>query len=639
MKKYIYFSLLALLGFFTACDYNDKNFEELDELSKPVDVSQYEYEVTAGDITTIIVKALNANKNREDSAMATRLNADKTFSDLAPAATCIPYLLASKYFTADKGASANVTYEFKTGRTDYLAALSKPSYILTDKDYQSVWGKDFVAALTPEKDPEREIPAILSKNFADTGEGEYKIVDYYYSAQEPEYDMVEVSYLSEDFEGYPSGSGVAVAIDGWINKDVKAGLFWQTRAFSGNQYAHISANNSKAENDVWLITRQIDLTDASEPEFTFDVTAGYYNADCLSILVSENFDGTEAGIASATWTDISSRFNLPEGPASGYGTLGTAGTMDFSAYAGKKVYIAFHYVGNGTDNSATTTFQIDNIKLSEVKIAMSVESPARRYEAYQFTNNKWTKAASSIVVVQPEDYAEMGQNYLNSSIAPNYLPKFLAKKFTYAQAGMSKTVVYKSSNSANYADEYTLTEKEQWEVNSFVEKKKDQFVFSGYDQKGWVFDPTLTVTMVKGKGESDDYMMVVNYVIKNYESTNPSLINSYRDSEYYYGFSANYGNISLRETDRLKDTTYAALTTDEEKKSYFRERTLEGLGVYLSLKYPGQVAQVSGLDVFAVVTCAIYNGSTTYYENTFKFQCLGNDQWEFVEQKTEIEFW
>ena len=633
MKKYIYTLFAALFLGLTACDYNERNFEGLEDLSKPSNISRYEYEIADNDIATI-VSMLRANKNASDSAIANQLNTDKMFSALASAEKCIPYMLTAKYYTVDKNSTANVTYKFKNGKTDYLAALSTPSYQLTEADYKKVWGTDFVSSLTPDKDPTKEIPEILAINFPNAESGNYKITDYYFSAEEPEYDVIEVAYLSETFEERANGSGVAVAIPDWINKDTKSTLFWQCRAYGGNQYAQISSNNSKAENDVWMITKQVDLSTANAPKFTFDYTSGYHNADCLTVLVSENFNGSVEDIETANWTDITDKFTYANGTLTGYGTLTNAGEMDFSAYAGKKIHIAFHYVGEGINNSASTTVQIDNIKLSEVKSAMSVTSTKRTYAAYFFDGSKWTEA-SSIVVVQPEDYEEMGVNYLGTAIASNYLPQFLTKKFPYAQEETEKTVVFKSSNTANYADEYVITEG-KWILQTFNEVKSSQFVYSDI---GWVFDPTLHVTMVKGKNDTDDYMMVVNSVIDNQAKENPKLINSYRDSEYYYGFSANYGNISLRQSDRMNDETYAALTTEEERMAYFEERTLEGLKLYLSLKFPNQTAQVNGVDVYSIITCAIYNGNYTDYNCVFEYKCVNTGKWEYVRTITDPGMW
>lgn len=622
MKKYIFLIYLATLGFFTACDYNDENFPGLDDMSKPTNTTQYNYTVTKADITTIY----NAAKSTLPEA-ADQLNKDGMFSDLAPAADLIPILLKSKYYAVDKGASANITYQFKHGRTDYLAALSNPSYQLTEADYKAVWGKEFVSALTPDKAPATEIPALLATNFSSAVEGDYKIVDYYYSAEEPEYDIVEVSYLSENFDEYTAGSGVAVAIPGWINKDVKAALFWQCRSFSGNNYAQVSANKSGAENDVWLITKQVDLTEAIAPKFTFDYTSGYYNADCLTVWVSENFDGAENTIETATWTDITNNFTFVNGTATSYGTLTSVGIMDFSAYAGKKVYIAFRYEGNGIDNSATSTVQIDKIKLSEVKSAMSVANTKRVYAAYNFNGTKWTEN-QSIVVVQPEDYALIGKNYLNISEAPNYLPQLLTLKFPFAQEETVKTIVFKSSNTANYADEYILSEK-QWVLNTFVEEITSQFVVSN---DGWKLDPTITITLVTA-----DYQLMVDYVKANFSDT-PALVHEKSNAEYYYGFSSFYANISTRDSDRLKDPSYAALSSTEEKQAFLQQRTEEGLEVLLSLKYPNATSTVSGIKLYAYVIFTLYDGAVTTKGVKYKFECIGGpnpSQWKFIETVKE----
>ncbi len=631
MKKYIFLLSIVVAGLFTACDYNEKNFPGYEDLSKPVNIAKYDYTILPGDIT-IIVNALNAKKTPADSAMAKTLNADKMFSDAAPAATLVPYVLTNKFYSADKTSSANVTYQYKEGRSATLTKLSQPIYTLTTNDYKLVWGTNYVEALTPAKAPNTEIPKVLAADFPNAVEGDYKSVEYNYSTEEPTVSQVEVKYLSADFEGIASGTGVATALDGWINKDLKGSIFWQTRAFSGNQYSQVSANNSKTENEVWLISSAVDLKQAISPKFSFFVTAGYYNAACLSIMVSENFNGTETGIKTATWTDITNKFTLPTGPASGYGTLASAGEMDFKAYAGKKVYVAFKYVGNGIDNSASTTFQIDNVKISEVKSAMSVKSTVKQDAVYQFTSGKWAPAPSSIIIIQPSDYTTMGVTYLGTTTAVNYIPQYLSQKLPYAQEGAVYSVVYKSgSGNAYYADEYTFTGG-NWKVNSFVETLTSQFVVSN---TGWVFDPTLYVTMQKGKNPTDDYMMMVLYVkTQPYYTANPALVSSYGDSEYYYGFSGNYGNISLRESDRIKDTTFPSSGSAAEKSAFFTQRTQEGLGIYLSLKFPTATPQVSGIDVYAFVTTNIYDGATTVTK-VFKYQCIGDKKWKYISDEAK----
>ena len=204
----------------------------------------------------------------------------------------------------------------------------------------------------------------------------------------------------------------------------------------------------------------------------------------------------------------------------------------------------------------------------------------------------------------------------------------------FSDAAPASTLIPIVLNSKFYAADkrssadVTYQHKEEQDITT----RTEQFVFSGFEMSGWVFDPTLYITMQKGKNATDDYMMVVHYVREKYAAATPSLINSYGDAEYYYGFNANYGNITLRESDRLRDPDYAALTTDEEKASYLDLRTKEGIAIYLSLKYPDATPQVAGIDVYCLVTTAIYNGSTTVAA-TYKYQCTeaSPSRWEFVE--------
>jgi uncharacterized protein (TIGR02145 family) len=162
-----------------------------------------------------------------------------------------------------------------------------------------------------------------------------------------------------------------IALGGWLNKDVVGTKNWECRSYSGNQYAQFTSYNSGEINQAYLISPQINLTSATSPHFTFDVTVGYWNADALSILISEDFDGTESGINAATWHDVTSNFLFPQQQA-GYSQMVNAGVADLSAWLGKNIYIAFRYSGDGrseaergTDPAITTTYQVDNIRVTD----------------------------------------------------------------------------------------------------------------------------------------------------------------------------------------------------------------------------------------------------------------------------------
>ena len=71
--------------------------------------------------------------------------------------------------------------------------------------------------------------------------------------------------------------------------------------------------------------------------FGFDIKIGYWNANCLSILISEDYTDD---VTTATWTDITGNFTIPEEPASGYGNdFEPAGRFSLYKYAGKTLHL------------------------------------------------------------------------------------------------------------------------------------------------------------------------------------------------------------------------------------------------------------------------------------------------------------
>ncbi len=642
MKKYILLVSILLTGIFSACDYNDHNFDDLDELSKPGNVVPYFHTFNATSDIPLIVSGLRANQNKEDSVMANKLNSDKVFSEAVSAADLIPYLLQSKYVAADVGSSVQMKYPYNHGRDTVVSALSTDSYALVDADYKLVWGDDYVNSFTPEKSPEVSIPNVLSKNISSPKKGDFVNVEYYYSKEEPILTTVESIFLEEDLQNSEPSSSAPVSIEGWINKDIQNSLGWQCRNYQENNYLQISSYKSGVVNDVWLITKPIDLKDATDPEFSFDIVVGNFNGECLTILISDNFDGNEANIATATWTDITSEFTLPT-PATGYTKWDSAGTADLASYKGKKVYIAFRYSGNDSSEGTkvTTTYQLDNIKVSEEVSGYDVEEKELQYAAYLYDGSKWALGGSNIITLQPKDYEDMGLTYLSKDKAAYNLPIYL-KKYSYAADGDSKYVVYKTSKTANYADEYIFNEeKDVWILNDFIEMKDEQFILARVEgEKKWIFDPTIVADLQNATTGSAEYQIVVDYVKTHQAVENPNL-SKYADSEYYYGFSARYRNVSYRDQDRSNDPEYPVNGTKQEKEKFCNDRTIEGLELYLSLRYPNAQPLVNGVVQKARITIMVYSSheSNIGYETwIYTMECVGDKDWKFIERmSTEDE--
>lgn len=173
----------------------------------------------------------------------------------------------------------------------------------------------------------------------------------------------------------------------------------------------------------------------------------------------------------------------------------------------------------------------------------------------------------------------------------------------------------------------------QYKVDNRKEQRTSQFLRT---ETKWVFDPTFIEVLQKGKGDTDGYMMIVNYVMAHQAIENPALINKYRDTEYYYGFSGNNGNVSYRDKDRSFDPAYPSSGSIEEKVAFMDQRTIEGVALYLTLKHPDATAKVGDMDQKAKVTLMIFSNpaSTKTSEDwEYTMQCTGDKQWKFIERK------
>ena len=91
-------------------------------------------------------------------------------------------------------------------------------------------------------------------------------------------------------------------------------------------------------------------------ELTFETNTGYDNGSALTTYVSSNFTGD---VTTATWLKIDAA--LSSGPSGGYNSFSSSGSINISCLS-SKVHVAFRY--EGSDGGITTTFQIDNVKVT-----------------------------------------------------------------------------------------------------------------------------------------------------------------------------------------------------------------------------------------------------------------------------------
>lgn len=605
-------SLILLSG----CKYNDDNFEGLDEITQPTNLMKIEYTLTDADYAAISTNSTNEEIAGKDLAKdLANVKTNMYLTEKITGATYIPAFLLDKYYTADKGSSAKITYKYKEAMSALLSEYASVKYLKpTDADYKLVYGENAFAPYLNEK-TEGQMYKMLNENFKDAEKGTAVFVDYKSGEGQ-----LENPLMWQDFEALPTGD--LTELKGWFLSSV-GGTEWKVTSYDDNQYVQYSANKMEGECIAWMVTPAVSVV--AGDYLGFDVTVGYYNANCLSVLISEDFDGKD--VKAAHWTDVTSDFNIPTKPTSGYGTFASAGKVSLSAYAGKKVYVAFKYVGDGA-NKKTTTYQIDNIMVGTSIPANSLSTPAYAVKVYD--GKSWKDKNNNVYVLTYADYGDMGQSkrYFTSEVpAVNYLPAYLSKMVAYPVDGDARVVIYRYYNGTElkiYSDEYTYSaETARWSLNTRIVDKTEQFVLS--DGK-WNFDPSTVITL-KAKGDAETstfYQTIVDWVKEHYSE----YVTSYGNNEYYYGSSAYQNNFDFR-PDKWKvqnPAAYGTMSDDDLKKLMF-ERLPEAFLPALQSLY-GDADVVEGVDVIYTINFGIYDGSDAQY--TIKYKVTGKGQFEYV---------
>ncbi len=147
----------------------------------------------------------------------------------------------------------------------------------------------------------------------------------------------------------------------YINEAVTGSKYWQVKTFGGNKYIQMSSFGSPQEANRTLFIVPVDMTAANT--FSFKTVSGYDNGSPLKVYYSTNYiPGTN--INTATLVNITSSFNIPNGPSSGYASSFTSsGNYNIPVGLTGNGYFIFEYIGNG-NGGVTTTMQIDDITVN-----------------------------------------------------------------------------------------------------------------------------------------------------------------------------------------------------------------------------------------------------------------------------------
>lgn len=622
MKRKYIIPVMASLLTLGSCDYNEDNFEGLEDMTRPTNVFKKNYTLIEADYSTIANNKPNkalasaAGLSAELAALKTSL----TFTDELPGTDYIPAFLAATWYTADEGSSINVTYNQRRAFTDWEKAINTAAiYGVSNDDYAAAWDGASNTFFTPSESASKHVPAILKAKYPDAVKGNIVLVDYNFSEEEPSGNQPA---LDESFDGQVANENIA--IDGWHNVTTVGTYFWQAKSFSGNLYMQQSAYKHKAGAlESYMITPVV--TVESGMKLTFDACYGNYKEEGgrLSLLYSEDLaDFTVEAVNAATWIDITDAVEIPV-PESQYGTLSNVCDYDLSRLAGKSVYFAFRY--NGNSANATTTVQVDNIAVKKAAGTSDLKS-AKVSDLFRFNGSEW-KLFTGALSLDDADYKAMGSNYgnLDDSMSPDsYLPAYLTLKYPYAQEEDQYTVTYKyysnKQNSVRCASYVMLGGK--W-VSAFEQVLTNQFVLSNGK---WNYDPSTIIKLPVEKGNAEVsafYQAITDWV----KSNHPEYVTSYGNNDYYYGGSAYQNNFDFRVSAWKGQGTYNDMS-DADIEALMWSRLPEAFPHALEALY-GSVAPVDGIDVIYTVNFGIYDGNATTTW-TIQYKVVATGKFEYV---------
>lgn len=137
--------------------------------------------------------------------------------------------------------------------------------------------------------------------------------------------------------------------DGWT---IDNSTIWVWKVYNGNGYLNGSGYINKEATDAegYAVSPVIDLAGTTAPSLTFDHAAKFQTTLKQLCGVCARVEGT------TEWTML----QIPTWPAEGNWTFVSSGNVDLTAFAGKRIQIAFKY---GSTTAGADTWEVKNLKV------------------------------------------------------------------------------------------------------------------------------------------------------------------------------------------------------------------------------------------------------------------------------------
>ncbi len=169
--------------------------------------------------------------------------------------------------------------------------------------------------------------------------------------------------INLDFEGEGTGP---VNVAGWTNYIEAGSVTWETYSAGGTNAslgtsARIGSFQSGDDSSVaWLISPEIDIESNTKVTLEFKTSNSFSDDSNLQLLYSTNWDGTEAGIATADWGLIDDATIVSDDEY--FANWVESGVIDMSCFEANG-HFAFKYIGSGS-TGADGTYELDEIMVN-----------------------------------------------------------------------------------------------------------------------------------------------------------------------------------------------------------------------------------------------------------------------------------
>ena len=662
---------VALMGVGCQTDYfNEHYLPGYENGGAITDTKNFELVLSADDYAAIAKnstnKAIAEEAGEEATAALAAIGTNKYFANQDEAAAYVPAWLDASYPTYDNGSMALVTYTMALDVPEEVLLMNAATeYTLTEEDYMAIWGseEEYASAVTPKTVNKLKNVLPIAD---DARAGEYVVVTYNYSAEEPATE--EPNQPEKPAEGYTSVLGTAVLDDvvevrgyisavstqGPILTDATGSIILYKAADLGLAVGDEVAVNgtirayncgfqfdySKGDTTV----EKTGTTTVTYPE-ALDIT-GAYADELLTTRVANEYAYYAKMTGTASISGNYYNFNIP-GAETAVGSVYGATDEVKSWLADGMECTLYGYFFSISKTAGAPKYiniivtSVEPIAAPEAStFALTVKSE-KRYAYFKFNGTGYE--AANIVAVQPADYRNMGQNYDNftNPAQDNYLPKFLEESYPYAQEGDAKYVGYiRRANSVNAwcVEEYVFSG--VWTKTVYFAEKQDQF---RKNEGEWKVDRTLELdyTNTSSADTKAFYQYCVNWVydfkdvpmgapardnagvilstdVVTIDGAKPAgnyWVSNYGNNEFYTGASAYYGNVDWRPSAVKSGFAAAGMgdLSDDEILAKLKENTAEVYAEVLHYMYP----DVTSDDYKKVVIKVYCYGPNKNYSFTF----------------------